>query len=451
MYRPRKSARRCPKFLAGLLVVFSSPSAKAQLSVASDAPQDAVRARILVSEFFTADSVTGRNLNRADLRLVFDASTQTTNSTELHVDGRARFALDNHSQKQRDVTHLFVLQRLGRLRLGLGRINVLFANASQIDGAYVGVRTQESVEVGGFFGLAPHPITGALDSRFQVVGAGYQARASEFNHSGAARLQLYRGEGDRLALSEQVFWRASAQTRLFGRVVFDLLKPSLANETSLDAMGLTNVFFSASHRASQVLRFRLGASHVHTLVPNRWWADWVEEERARLGFSLDGPLPAGSRRSNARLATNFHLSSLATPYVALRYDYRHEDQASGYETRGGLKLNSVEVGYLDLFLAQRDYFGRAQQLGGLQSTLFLSPYVQLDAGMMALHLNSFTDFDRGGMLYDLNAGLWADLGQVSEDLRGVRVYGTYQAFIDPEMTFHTFFLRLSYNYASGKG
>jgi hypothetical protein len=185
----------------------------------------------------------------------------------------------------------------------------------------------------------------------------------------------------------------------------------------------------------------VGVTHFHAIVPNRWWRDWLEAERERRGFAVESEAPLGARRTSARIVTNLHATRSFTPYAVGRYDRRHDDPADGYEATLGLKYDAGELGYADVAVTERRHFEADSRLAGLSFSFQLAELVTLDAQGTAMQ-TTLRATESTLMLYDVGGGLWLDLRTM---LDGLRVFGQYQAFIDPELTYHVFFARLSYD------
>ncbi len=428
------------------LVLLWSASVSAQVSLTSDLGAPKVNARVDVSQMYTLDNVTDRHLNYSEVRGVLDATSPFgLKKLELHIDLRGRLGWNAQTRNRYRITHAYVQYGSAKERwfLGLGRMNLTQLLNAQIDGVQAGFRIAEGAVGLIFAGLLPHPVTRELDVDFSGAGLGYQQRSKSFNSSGGLMLQMYKFELDRVFLSERVLLRHGRAFTAQAQVVVDFLAPSGAIAEQID---VTNANLTLRYAPSRAIDFTLTGSHVHSILPNLWWEDWIAQERVRRGFTIDGPAPVGSRRSNARLTTNLHFGALS-PYVALRYDHRHEDAKDGYEGMAGLKLGYA-LGYLNLFGAYRSYFGAENILGAVQGGVEIVGGLNLDAGFSALMVRPQTEGASRRPLYDANASLWFDFGAVSEVLKGIYTLGMYQAFVDDDLIYHMAFVRLGYRFRS---
>lgn len=407
-----------------LLLVAGTDGLQARATVAP--VETRLRLDVDVSQFFTDD--TGTDINRlfTDLRLRTEAADLFgVRDLSFSLDGRGRYGFDEHTLNRYDLTRAYFQYGADRSwSVGAGRIPILEIGTAQVDGGRVAFGIGDVV-TSVFGGLIPHPITGGFNASFYGGGAAYEFRNATINNAGGVFAQLYRSELDRVYATERIYLRFGRELSIFGSAIVDFV--------SREGVDLTQGLAVVRYRPANFIDFSLTGSHVHALLPNKWWDDWVEQERARLGFTLDGPLPVGTRRSNARLVTNFHLFGFMSPYVSGRFDFRHEDEATGYEAKGGLKLAQVGLGYADLYGGHRDYFGTKYQLGGVQLGLEAISWFGADAGFGVLH------HEESGMIYDVNATLWGLIGPV-------RLIGMYQAFVEPEVLYHVFFLRAGYRF-----
>jgi hypothetical protein len=242
---------------------------------------------------------------------------------------------------------------------------------------------------------------------------------------------------------------------LYGNTVIDFVTPSgflgdlsstpRESQTMIERIDLTQGLATLRYRPSAAIDFSWSATHAHAILPNKWWQDWTSAERARLGFTVDGNAPLGSRRTSARMITNVHVTSELTPYVVVRYDRRHEDHADGYETQAGIKYADFSFGYVDVSGAYRRHFEATNQLASMQVGLDLAEGVNLDAGVTALRTTPDSG-EAAMMLYDLNAAASLELSAIDPSLQGIRLLGMVQTFVDPEMLFHVLYLRVGYRF-----
>jgi hypothetical protein len=394
------------------------------LVIAADGTLDL---RVDLSQFVTDDSASDVNRIFTDLRLEAAATHLfTLEGLALHLDGRGRYAFDEHTERRYDVTRAYV--QYGEdtsWSVGLGRIPILEIGTASVDGARAAIGLVDLAILSLYGGLIPHPITAAPNVDFYGGGAAYEIRHDVVRNAGGAHVQLYDGALDRVYASERIFLRFGSWLSIFANGIVDFVTP--------EGVDLTNLLGVVRVRPVDFIDFTISASHVHAILPNKWWQDWIEQERARLGFTLDGPLPVGTRRTNTRLVTNLHVLDFLTPYVSGRFDVRHEDGARGWEARGGVKAAQSDLGYVDLFGAYRDYFGAAHQIGGLQIGWDGYAYVGVDAGGSVLNVEDI------GLLYDVNAAIYGNLGPV-------RLTAVYQVFIEPELVYQLFFFRAGYRF-----
>jgi hypothetical protein len=381
-----------------------------------------------VSQLVTDDTQTDVRRLFTDLRLRTEADDLFgLERLAFSFDGRGRIAYDGQTPHRYDVHRAFLSYGDdAEWSVGLGRIPITEIGTAQIDGARVAFGLAEGFTTSVFGGLMPHPITTAFNLDFAGGGAAYELRSSMINNAGGLVAQLYHGGLDRLYASERVYLALGRTFSLFANATVDFV--------SRAGVDLSNAIAVVRYRPAGFVDFSITGSHVHAILPNEWWEDWVALERARLGFSLDGPLPEGTRRSSARLVTNFHLFGFVSPYLSGRYDHRHEDAAHGWEGRAGVKLAHPTLGYADLSGAYRDYFGSRQKTGAIQLGYDGLEWFGADGGFGLL------DAESAGLVYDVNLTLWGQLGPV-------RLTAMVQTFIEPEVVYQLFFVRLGYRFS----
>lgn len=409
-------------------------------------------ARLDLTQLVSDDSVTNRHLIYTDLRATADVSLDWERPLALHTDVRARISANDVGPSRYDITRLYL--EYGdpkKWAVAAGRISIDPVNQTLVDGARFTLGLTPGTHFEVFGGAMPHPILRTFNLDFLNFGAGYQSNSKTLNHGGGVSAQLYQGKLDRLFVTESAYARLSPTLSLFGRMVLDLvsqegiigqLKDTPADEQgAIEQVDVSQAYLTLKYRPAGFVDVSVSGSHVHTLLPNLWWQDWVDRERARLGFSLDGPLPVGTRRSTARVVSNLHFGP-ASPYLALRYDHRHEDGANGYEGRLGVKLARRGLGYVDAYGAHRKAFDAQHQLLGVQLGWTILEGVNLDAGAGALRVTA--PQGEASWLFDVNTTAWVDLGTFSPSLRKVFVLGMYQAFIEPEVLYQVVTARLGY-------
>ncbi len=418
-----------PVFELATLLMVAGAGANVEVTT-NVAPEVETRLELLVdvSQLVTDDSVTDVHRLFTDLRLRTEAvDLFGLKDLSFSFDGRGRLTEDGISPSRYDLNRAFFQYgRDEQWSVGLGRIPIIEIGTAQVDGARVAFGLADGLTTSLFGGLIPHPITAAFNADFAGGGAAYSYRSSLIDNAGGLNAQLYRGKLDRLYASERLYLAFGRTLSLFANGVVDFAAPG--------GVDVSNALATVRYRPASFVDFSLTGSHVHSILPNKWWQDWIEQERARLGFSLDGPLPVGSRRTSARLVTNFHILGAVSPYLSGRYDVRHEDGAQGWEGRGGVKLVSPTLGYADLYGAYRDYFGTRYQTGGLQAGFEGLTWLGADAGFSVLNAQAV------GVIYDVNAMLWGQLGPV-------RLTAMYQAFIEPDLFYQLFFVRLGYRFS----
>jgi len=409
--------------------------------------------RLEVGELLASDPVPSMRLSYTEVRAA-GASTGMLglDEAELQLDARRRQGWTAVSPDQTWVSRLFL--RYGGERAGwltrLGRQVVGAAAGAPVDGAWAGL-TGADWEVGFFGGLRPHPLTTDVDARFATGGLSYEVRGRELNHAGGVVAQLYRGQLDRVYVSERGFLALGRALTAYASATVDFLSPdgavTLRGPAGLD---LTNGQARLRYRPEAPLDVTLALGHFHTILPYLWWDDWLAAERARRGIVTDGLEPVGTRQSNATLTVNVPVARAVTPYVVARYDARHTDGAYGYELRPGLKVLVGDNGYLNAFYAYRRYFSTLAQQGGLDLGLDLTRFVALDASATAFWLRPLAG-GAGSRLVDLSAGVRVGLGAVAGPLDDLDVMSQYQGLVDGGSVTHIGWVRLTYRYRESGG
>ncbi len=394
--------------------------------------------RVGLLQLYTLDSATDRHVSYSEARTTFDVVDVFGEvPLEGHGDVRARRGWNAITDDRLDVQRLYAQygRERDRFYVKAGRVVVPEVGMSLVDGGAIGGRIADRWRWTAFGGLRPHPFTLALDPDFAGGGAGYGFRDGTLSHEGGASVQMYEGGADRVFVSERGYWRVGRALSLYGDAILDVL----------DGPDLTRGQIGARYRPNRTFDINASVVHVHAIIPNRWWRDWIASERARLGFVLDDEfLPRDSRRSSARVATNVTIVDGVTPYVAGRADLRHGDAAFGYEGRAGIKLTHFTLGYLDVGGTWRRYFDADNVLGNLQmGAQFLDGLLNIDGGGTAMWAKPRAA-DSGTALFDVNGTVWMDAGAIDPSMSGFQVMGLYQAFIDPEMVSHALFFRVAY-------
>lgn len=394
------------------------------------------------------------NTTFTDLRLTASVGLDAAGGLGLESDVRARVGNQGASFRRYDVSRLYL--RYGKeasWAVDIGRIPLTALAGAQVDGTRFTLGVDEGVSLSVFGGLVPHPIERSVSFDFVGFGAGYQVRGKAVNHAGGVMGQLYQGEVDRLFVVERFFFRLSDQWTAFGLATVDLVGgsgvlgelagKSTDEQSGLDRIDLTHGFLQVRFRPVPAFDISVIGSHVHTLLPRLWWQDWVEGERARLGFTIDGAEPVGTRRTSARAVANFHFGSIG-PYVSGRYDMRHEDGSTGFAGRMGLKLNPLSFGYVDLFGEHRRQFEAEQQVAGLRVGLTVIDGLSFDVGGSGLRNRAFEGDGDVRWLAEGNASLAWSLGVLEPSLAGIALVTFYQLFVESDVVQHFGFLQLGY-------
>ncbi|MBI2375152.1 MAG: hypothetical protein HYV07_14245 [Deltaproteobacteria bacterium] len=399
-------------------------------------PSTRFEARAEVSQLFGLGDDTVRRVIATDVRATLDL--EAASGFQTNVDGRARLGWNDDSRDRFEVQSLSIGYRTeSGLRATLGRVTLSEVAAAEVDGIVLGYSKDSKLSIFSFGGLGPHPLTGALDSRFVTAGLGYGSRRRSIEHAGGASLSLFNGELDRLFVTQRVHTELAEGLRLYVRAVVECLSPKgigadLADEPSgsaIEKIDLSNGALRVSYKVSKNVSLAAEVDHVHALVPNRFWQDYLQEVREARGFTNDGPLPAGSRRSIARVTANTHFG-LVSPYAVLRGDFRHEDSAKAFEAKGGVKLDVRDAGFIDLSFTERRHFEADNRVVSLGGGFEMGPSM-LDARISAMRMVPAN----GGAawLYDLDATFFVDLDSA---LNGVFALASYALFVEPETIYH---------------
>jgi hypothetical protein len=396
--------------------------------------------RLDLGQLYTLDDLTGRHVSFSELRGTVDAHRTIGGARlELHLDGRGRLGWSDITSHGGDIARAYASFGSSDRKwlLSIGRQTIDPVDAAAVDGVAAELSLGSALRTVVFGGMAPHPISAAFDDDFLTVGAGYEVGGKTVQSSGGAFARWYQGTLDRFAVNDRVYWRLGEAFMIHAHAVAEL-----APKIDLSQASLMFRF-----RPSDLIDVSLYGAHHHALLPNKWWQDYLEQERARRGFVLDGAEPIGSRRSIGRAVIDLHLSRLVTPYVVGRTDYRHEDSAKAYEGTIGLKLDDPELGYADLSATARDLFGTENELGTIALGTSFADHVGLELNVAALRTRMTEG--QATMLYDLGGTMWLDLAAIHPSLGDVRLLAAYQAFIDPEMIFQVWFLRVGYRFRDG--
>jgi hypothetical protein len=199
----------------------------------------------------------------------------------------------------------------------------------------------------------------------------------------------------------------------------------------------------ARFRPSAAGSVSLRVGHHHTVLPRVWWQDWVLRERSQRGLVLFEEEAVGTRRTNATLRGNLRVFDRVNTYLVARYDRRHNDDADAFQGRGGVKLLLGETGFVDVYYSYRHHFTVDNHIGSVRCGLDFGDTVSFDSGVIAMHTRN-RDSGNADMLYDVDAGLWLDLGRVTDALSGLRLLVHYLGFVEPGLLVHWGHIRLSY-------
>ena len=394
------------------------------------------------------------NLVFTDLRLTVSLLGDVGGGLGFEGDVRARVGERGVSPRRYDVSRLYLRYgRPERLAVDLGRMAVTELAGAQVDGARLTFGVADQVSLSVFGGLLPHPIERSVGTDFVGWGVGYSVRSASANHAGGIMGQLYRGRIDRIFVVERFVFQLGPAWTWFGLATIDLVgasgllgeledKPS-DEQAALERVDLTHGFMQVRFRPSGFFDLSANASHVHTLLPRTWWQDWVESERVRLGFAVDGPQPVGTRRTTGRAVANVHWG-MANPYLEGRYDVRHEDGKTGFGGRAGFKLNPLSFGYVDLFGEYRRQFESDQKLAGLRMGAFFIEGLSIDLTATVLNNRPAEDGSEARWLGEGSGALTWGLETLAPELSGISVVALYQVFIETDIVQHFAFAQLGY-------
>ena len=363
---------------------------------------------------------------------------------ELHLDGRGRWS---HTEIDNKLTVIEAYVGWGGakddLRLALGRQVVRAVSSAEVDGLKAEYQVTERFAAFLFGGLMPHPFDNTFETDFVTAGAGYGYRADNGTHRGGAVASMYRGELDRIYFTHRSVAKIDSLL-LSGFAMVDLLAPDpLVGGGGDVGFDPTSFHGLVRYRGWELLDTSLSLTHHHTVLPNRWWRDWLNEERRRRGFLIDGDEPVGTRISSVRWTNNLRLfeSRAYTPYIRLRYDRRHSDNADGYEGRAGFKWRT-RLAFVDTDYTYRRYFNSDNQLIGLRGGYDDETWGG-EGGLVALHANPRATGRAASWSYQAHGLAYLSLGELLLD-QPVLVQAQYLVFIEPDAVYHTFFAQIGY-------
>ena len=215
--------------------------------------REVVDARLDLAQLYITSNTALRDRTLSQVRLQGDLIQPVGSAwLEFHADGIAQIPWSDLTTGRQDVTRLFV-QVDGADRkfyAALGRMMIEPVNSVRVDGARLGLRLAEGLYLSAFGGLGPHPLSGALNTDFMAGGAAYDYRSKTVAHSGGAAIQLYRGEPDRLFLSERFSYVPGREFALFASVTADGI--------SAEGLDLTNAYASVRWSPASALSLTVG-------------------------------------------------------------------------------------------------------------------------------------------------------------------------------------------------
>lgn len=438
--------------LAGLWLTAAAARAQdpgVSASVAeSTAPATEAHARIDLSHTVTADDVTTRHLSFTDLRVTADAVRRGDMQLSARLDARLRKASDAYTADRFTPTELYA--RLGAetdtWRLTAGRQIMRQFGSAEVDGVAVERRLTETLNAVAFGGLQAHPLTGDFNVDFATAGVGVDQRSATTNHAAGAILSLHLGSLDRLYLVDRLILNLSREWLVVSDVIADVFAPKGLLPLSPEGSGgpsldLTSFNGLVRWRPIPLYTASLSLSHQHTLLPNRWWADWLNEQRKARGIVLDGEEPVGTRITSVRFTNTLNLGPAYAPYLRLRYDRRHTEQADGGEAMIGFKWRPA-FGYADVHYAYRRFFQTQGHLAEAQVGVE-QPVWGTEVGAGVSRVTPFAVGAVEHQTLDAHAVAWLDLWG---SLKGARLTGLYQGFFEPTATMHVGMAMVGYRF-----
>lgn len=427
-----------------------------QNAASADESTTRTDARLDLTQLYSEGNVTTRHLSYSDLRgrLVSDSPFGLT-GVGLQLDGRLRYGWTAITEERTDLSRASV--QYGSREswmLTVGRQVLPTVAGASLDGAFLGLGLTEQTQAGLFGGLKPHPLDGRLDTRFSIVGAGYDSRGTTM-HNGGLVFEMFRGAADRLYFTERFYIPLGTSWVFYGHTVVDFLAPrgildeldvtQKGEDLGLAGLDLTQGQLMLRYRQPQLFDISLLASHIHTVLPNKWWTSRIQNERARRGFVIDGFDPVGTRRSRLQLTTTLRSLGDVTPYIKLRYDRRHGDSANGYEARPGAKLLFGSTGYLDAYYAFHRYFETRNNRAGVNVGKDVLDFGGIDGGLHVIHSKPPLPAESLWLL-DIYGSVRAGLGVFHESLSGLDLIAQVSLFIEPDVVYQIYVLRVAYRY-----
>ncbi|MBI5511522.1 MAG: hypothetical protein HY903_22430 [Deltaproteobacteria bacterium] len=421
----------------------AAPQVAAPQPEAGVAPDNQLRLQLDLAHTYAQDLDMPGYVSFSDLRFVGGGSRLLGAPLALQADARLRLPSDTTTPRRQTVSEAYAaLGSAESWRLSLGRQVVRPLGMVEVDGGEIDLKVSSQTTALAFGGLLPHPFTGAVNTQFVGGGIGYDHRSEASNHAGGAVLSFYRGTTDRAFLTQRSYARLSQDLVVSGFAIVDLLAPrGLFDTGTKNGPDLTSFIGVVRYRGVAPVDSNLSVTHTHTVVPNRWWTDFLNERRRQLGYVLDGAEPLGTRVTSMRFTNNVPVGAGLTPYVRVRYDRRHTAAANAAQGVVGFKW-APRFGYADLNYTHRRAFNDDVQMAALGVGMDHQVWGG-DAGAILLR-----SVRRAGgqkvQSIDLRGGLWLALGELLETLKGVHLLAEYDGVLEPGAVIHAGFVQLGY-------
>ena len=368
-------------------------------------------------------------------------------SFAFQLDGRARLGLSPDQESRQDFSRLCLeYHQEDRFWVGAGRQSFVTLGGARVDGVFGGLSLGSKLRALTFAGLSPNPWTGALNKDFTTAGLGYVWSGKSSVHGGGLVFQAYQGEGDRLYLYHQTQVTLTSSLRLLALSLVDALSPRrflgdlretpVADQSGLERLNLTHGLVSLRYAPSAAWDLGLRAQHVFTILPNRWWKDWLEQERARRGFIMGSEDPIGTRRSSLELSGSRQIAGRLAAFATAEVERNHSHTDVGYGVRAGVSWSARHLPYLELSAGQsrRDVAEvtllTARGEADFEDLLTLTWEA---SGMRSAPLDRKLE---AVWLLDAGAGAGVSLASLSAHTRGATIWLFYQCLAEPGMTVH---------------
>lgn len=405
------------------------------------------RLRLDLSHLVSDDTAGDRHLALTDLRLTAEVDRVLNAPVQLRFDQRFRYSWNPLAEDRLTVSELYA--KLGEdkhaWRLTLGRQLVQEVPGAEIDGVRGEWQISRALNAFIVGGLQPDPWDGAPNLDFAAAGSGYSLRQSVHQHQGGAMVSLYQGSLDRIYLSQRSYARPTSNLQLAGFVTVDLLarQPLLSygQSTSSEGIDLTTLHGMVRWEIQQWWQTTLSLNHHHTVVPNKWWYSWLNEQRRRRGFVIDGIELLGTRLTSLTWSNDFAIRKWAIPYFRLRYNHRHNESTFAMEGRVGMKWRWQQL-YSNINYTYRRRSEADNHLAEFRAGGGSDLWGAEGGAVLLFHRQFETNYYRpGGHLYTM---LWVAPGQLAGLSSRVQVYGQYMGFYETELLYHTFFAGIAY-------